>query len=651
MKWSQTGRRGGFLLVLLVVCVESFAPIFLHRRHASRFAALHASEPVGVGVGIDLGTTHSAVSILKDGVPIILEIAENGRTMPSVVHVVDDELILVGKPAIDREVEHPLGTYRNVKRVIGSGDRAARDIANVVPNLVIRDLPEVKVKRNKKGKKKKEKKPGLMKQILDAQENPAQLYLPPDDDGVRATASPEFISAQVLKKLFDTATAYTGQPVDRAVVGVPAYFHDEQRDATIRACQLAGVEKVRLLREPEAAALSYGVGKEQIGQGDTDELVLVFDLGGGTYDVSMLVVGGGLTEVISTSGDVALGGSDFDYRIAQYFNKLLMQNGAKKLLSISEAADSMVRAAEAVRIYLSNNRRAQLSLPLSEEGWTTLENARDVILLDDEQREDLTEEGVVEENHLVLELSRRTMEGLCTDELQRLLRPLREVAIMSGALLPGDARPSVVEAALEFEEEIERAMKEEAGFEDFYDSQEKMGNAVNDIDPDMVLQLQSVDMKEAKKAQQRGRKKARTVAKEEKKFRAEKRKVDASVPDVKVRDGINGRPISQVVLVGGATRMPAIGRLLAALTGVVPQRTVNPDEAVALGCAVQVGVLDGDENLGGLTVLTPMQAAIMRAVAEQQGLMDDDPDFADFGDDPDFDDPDFEGGDFEVVEF
>ena len=127
--------------------------------------------------------------------------------------------------------------------------------------------------------------------------------------------------------------------------------------------------------------------------------------------------------------------------------------------------------------------------------------------------------------------------------------------------------------------------------------------------------------KQRKKEQQNGRKRARTLAKDERKFQEEKRKVGAEVTDVKVRDGITGRPISQVVLVGGATRMPAIGRMLAAMTGVVPQRTVNPDEAVALGCAVQVGVLDGNEDLGGLTVLTPMQAAIMRAVAEKEGLL------------------------------
>jgi molecular chaperone DnaK (HSP70) len=137
----------------------------------------------------------------------------------------------------------------------------------------------------------------------------------------------------------------------------------------------------------------------------------------------------------------------------------------------------------------------------------------------------------------------------------------------------------------------------------------------------MLLQLHELDVKERKRDQQKGRKKARDVAKKERRFREEKRKVDTSV-DVRVQDGISGRPISQVVLVGGATRMPAIGRLLSALTGVVPQRTVNPDEAVATGCAVHVGVLDGSEDLGGLTVLTPMRAAIMRAVAEKNGMFE-----------------------------
>jgi hypothetical protein len=152
-----------------------------------------------------------------------------------------------------------------------------------------------------------------------------------------------------------------------------------------------------------------------------------------------------------------------------------------------------------------------------------------------------------------------------------------------------------------------------------------------------VLEKIELDTKAAKKMQQKGRKKARHVAKEERKYRAESRKVIETLPETRVRaDGISGRPISRVVLVGGATRMPAIGRLISALTGVVPQKTVNPDEAVALGCAVHVGVLDGKEELG--TVLTPMQAAILRAVVEKQrrdGQLDDlrldyEDDFGDF---------------------
>ena len=376
-----------------------------------------------------------------------------------------------------------------------------------------------------------------------------------------------------------------------------------------------------------------------------DELVLVFDLGGGTYDVSMLVVGGGLTEVVCTSGNVRLGGSDFDARIAEHMAKLLIHHGTLfNILSAGgEAADAMIRSAEAVRIYLSNNRKVSLALPLDKDAWSSLPHASDIIM---NPTSELTEEGISNSTHVLCELTRRTMEGLCREELEALLRPLREVAIMAGAMLPGDARPSVVEAALEMEEELQHAM-DEAPFDDFYNDGEGKDLAASatvaaasdleNVDQVLLLQLQEIDMKERKRSQQKGRKKARDVTKRERKFREEKRKVDASV-DVKVRDGISGRPISQVVLVGGATRMPAIGRLLAALTGVVPQRTVNPDEAVACGCAVQVGVLDGSEDLGGLTVLTPMQSAIMRAVAEKNGLFDKDDDF----DDDDFDDEDFD---------
>ena len=624
--------------VLILVAIGSFLPEILsfqiNPRQAvtSQLFRLYA-EDEGIGVGVDLGTTHSAVSILRHGIPIIISIPNNGRTMPSVVHLKEDGSVLVGHEAIQQEVQYPLGTYRNIKRVIGTGSQEAAAVFKVVPNLI---LPEEAP--TKKSKWYKNKPPTLTKKIQASIDNPARLYLPPRNT-VRESVLPEVLSSHILKTLFDAVKDQTNQTVTRAVVGVPAYFHDGQRDATIRACQLAGVEKVRLLREPEAAAFSYGAGKDQLGAGDKDELVLVFDLGGGTYDVSILLVGGGLTQVISTSGNTNLGGADFDLRIAQQFSKIMREHGARRnfLNNGGQAADSMVRAAEAVRIYLSNNRKAPLVLPLTEDGWKYLPQADDVILAkEDVTRLEniLTEKGTSNATHVHFMMTRKEMEILCKEEFQKLLRPLREVAIMSEALLPGDSRPSAVEAAMEMEDELEQATTNNNGnlaFNDFYTEDEGMKLAafaniasateVEGVDPNILLQLQVADTKQRKKEQQNGRKRARTLAKDERKFQEEKRKVGAEVTDVKVRDGITGRPISQVVLVGGATRMPAIGRLLAAMTGVVPQRTVNPDEAVALGCAVQVGVLDGNEDLGGLTVLTPIQAAIMRAVAEKEGML------------------------------
>ena len=638
--WSSSQRHGLLALISVALGSFSFAHSFIPpspRRPC--IVKLEMSSEDGIGVGIDLGTTNSAVAILVDGIPSVVPVPNNGRTMPSVVSFIGENSFVVGEEAIENEVRNPLGSYRNVKRIIGTGGAIAHANAEVVPNIVIR---ESRGKRNSHNKKKmKNDQPSLTKQHQDAQENPALLYLPPKDGTTRETVSPEVISAQILKTLFAAAEEHTGQKVTRAVVGVPAYFNDAQREATTRACNLAGVSKVKLLREPEAAALAYGIGKEQVGKGDEDELVLVFDLGGGTYDVSMLVVGGGLTEVICTSGNVRLGGSDFDARIAEYFAKLLTSHGASRNLLIAggEAADAMIRSAEAVRIYLSNNRKVSLALPLKAEAWNSLPHASDIIVfLTDSE---LTEAGFSNSTHVLCELTRKTMERLCQKEFEALLRPLREVAIMSGAMLPGDARPSAVEAALSREEEREQAMIESEvpiAFDDFYKDNEGKELAasatvaspsyVADVESLLLLQLQEFDMKERKRAQQKGRKKARDVAKRERRFREEKRKVDATV-DVKVQDGISGRPISQVVLVGGATRMPAIGRLLAALTGVIPRRTVNPDEAVATGCAVHAGVLDGNKDLAGLTVLTPMQAAIMRAVAEKNDLFETDGDFDD----------------------
>jgi molecular chaperone DnaK (HSP70) len=537
----------------------------------------------GIGVGIDLGTTNSAVAYLDGSTPRIMEIPNNGRTMKSVVAFDENDEPLVGNDAISWELLNKKSAYRHFKRVIGTGSTfMLPEIADVVPH-VIRAEPDVQPA-SKKKKKNKNKKPSLVRRLEDAKENPTMLggLTKPNQ-----FLSPEVVSSQILKALVDVASERTKQTITRAVIGVPAYFNDAQRDATVRAAQQAGIDKVKLLREPEAAALAYGVDKGS----QEEEFVLVFDLGGGTYDVSILLVEEGLTEIVCTSGDSQLGGSNFDWKIAKRLASLTKGCGKSKA-----CFDIMVRAAEMIRIHLSNNRASLIALPLTDDGWLTLEDPAAVLL---QSEDDELESGTNNSTHLFYRLTRIEMEKVCIDEFQQLLRPIREVAVMAGALLPGDASPSIVESAIEMEGVYSG--------ENFYDENEN-----TETPPE-----EAMDFREAKKVQQKGRKKARQVAKKERKFRDETRKVTETQPEVKVRaEGISGRPISRVVLVGGATRMPAIGRIISALIGVVPQKTVDPDEAVALGCAVHVGVLDGNEEMG--TVLNPMQAALLRAVVEKQ---------------------------------
>jgi len=512
------------------------------------------------------------------------------------------------------------------------------------------------------------------------------------------TTSPEYISSIILKKLFDTVEEATGETITRAVVGVPAYFNDEQREATIKAATLASTiprERIRLLREPEAAALAYGIGKQQLQEkkqaknnnnnnnnnnsnnNDTneydDELVLVFDLGGGTFDVSILEVGGGIYEVVATGGNTMLGGSDFDAEIARkmFSKKVTEFGGGSSTGNVvnywkegGDVAMVMVKAAEQVRIALSNTREVVLGLPLTGDGWLELDKKGDVgdIVLwrasdgggSGEEYNSIHEGGTLDGSKVVIRLTRKAMEAMCFDEFQALLRPVREVAILAGALLPGDASPSALEAVLEMEEAMD---DDNMVFDSFFnpetgDVNDDTSNPVNNdgnnnnnnnnnddddgVDAKMLLQLKEFELGGKKKAQQRGRKRARNLQRNERKFREEKRKADEKARSMntnsgnkKVQDGINGRRLTQVVLVGGATRMPAIGRLLAAVTGVVPQRTVNPDEAVALGCGVQVGILDGINT--ELQVISPIEAAMLRALAKKRGLdVEDDDDLNNF---------------------
>lgn len=583
----------------------------------------------GIGVGIDLGTTNSAIAYLDDDTnkPRIIAIPHNGHTLPSIVAYGDDDAILlstndyeaffskaiVGKEALEWEqqqqqrLQHQTSAYRHVKRILGaSAPFLSKETKEVVPHLVIpKDNGDDSSNRGKYKKKKKAKLPTLERLIQAARDDPAMLYplwgSTATTPSQQTLVSPETISSCILHKLLIAAREHTGRPISRAVIGVPAYFNDAQREATIRAANACGIDKIKLLREPEAAALAYGIQKDTDEQ---EELVLVFDLGGGTYDVSVLLVAKGLTEIVCTAGNAQLGGTNFDAKIAKY---LQQQSGLGKTISV-EAADMILRSAERVRIYLSNNKIAQLALPSTEEGWLRLSDPATVILTKDAAVPEL------ESSHVELQLSRREMEKLCAFEFQELLRPIREVAIMAGALLPGDARPGASDVAMEMEAAFIDA-------ENFYAEEEEDGEDISDDLQDVLQAAEAtLDLQLAKKAQQKGRKKAREVAKQERKYRAESRKVQETaqaVENIKVRtDGISGRPLSRIVLVGGATRMPAIGRLLASLTGVVPQRTVDPDEAVALGCAVHVGVLDGKEELG--VVLSPMQAALLRAAVEKE---------------------------------
>ena len=787
----------------------------------------------GIGVGIDLGTTNSAVAMMlppSDGlsstgrknVPTMIEI-DSRTTLPSVVALVpasnnnvDDHCgkklnldsslslppwtgsnnidiawpttfeysIFTGNHAIEYEQYYPQSSYRNVKRIIGTGGKMASLAAGVVPNLLTSQQSsssslssldsisdgitnfllddEFNMNQEKKNKKKNAKKkkgkwkkkkqksdseiPKLHKQLEQAELDPAllscslvQQQQQHDDDDYSLTLRPEQISACILRTLFDAAEEHycnlnnknnsnnteekNGRvKVTRAVIGVPAYFTEAQRSATIRACELAGVDKVKLLPEPEAAALAYGnVNNDDDDESDIsssmpeDELILVFDLGGGTFDVSILEVGGGFTEVLATVGNNRLGGTDFDRRVAEYISGRAVEewrkNGAIKSSSSSsrdesldddvvenngrfydkrvvvkdwyrhgsgEVQDIILRVAEEARKSLTNQKVIEILVPLTEEGWKKLGGGSDhdessnkndmkfnfIGPFDVDKLESM---GWIDgQDYITTSLDRKTFEVICANELQMLLQPIREVAIMAGALLPGEARPSFVENALA----MEQARSEWEDGEDFWefddnnadeeglmikmrggnemDAEEEEEEETEELlDEQALEQIQMMDLKAQKKAQQRGRRKARDIDKRERSFRKQKQSAmedattasllgkqpqkkknqggmssptsSVSVGNEKVQEGIHGRVLSRIVLVGGATRMPVIAKLLEAVVGQTPQRTVNPDEAVALGCAVQAGILDGEDQ--GQTVLSPMAAAVMRALAKKRGMM------------------------------
>jgi len=370
-------------------------------------------------VGIDLGTTNSVVAVLEAGDPVVIPNSEGARTTPSVVAFSKAGEVLVGEVAKRQAITNPDRTFRSIKSRMG------------------------------------------------------QAWKSDDIDGKKYT--PQEISARTLMKLKRDAEAYLGDTVTQAVITVPAYFDDAQRTATKEAGQIAGLEVLRIINEPTAAALAYGLDK-----GADDETVLVFDLGGGTFDVSVLEIGDGVFEVKSTHGDTHLGGDDWDQRIIDWLVKQFKAAHGVDLGADRMAAQRLKEAAEKAKIDLSQVQQTQINLPFITA----------------------TPEGPL---HLDESLTRAKFQELTADLLERCRIP--------------------------FEQAIKDA-------------------------------------------------------------------------------GLSKGQIDHVILVGGSTRMPAVQDLVQSLTGKEPNRTVNPDEVVAVGAAIQAGVLKGDVKDVLLLDVTPLSLGI-----------------------------------------
>ena len=391
--------------------------------------------------GIDLGTTNSAMAVMEGNEPTILVNAEGDRTTPSVEGFRKDGERVVGKAAKNQAVTNPENTVSSVKRFIGrSYDETAEERKTVAYNVV----------KGKDGRS-----------VVDI-------------DGKEYT--PEEISAMVLQKLKADAEKRVGQPITEAVITVPAYFNDAQRQATKDAGKIAGLEVKRIINEPTAAALAYGLDKV-----NKDQKILVFDLGGGTFDVSVLELGDGVFEVLSTAGDNHLGGDDWDHRVIDWMaDKFAADNGGIDLRKDKMALQRLKEAAEKAKMELSSTTQASINLPFITADATG-------------------------PKHLDYTLTRAEFERITKDLLDRCKQP------------------------------VERALKD----------------------------------------------------------------ADLGTGD-----------IDEVILVGGSTRMPAVQQLAETMTGKKPNMSVNPDEVVAIGAAVQGGVLAGDVEGILLLDVTPLSLGV-----------------------------------------
>ncbi len=395
---------------------------------------------MGKIIGIDLGTTNSCVSVMEGNEPVVIQNAEGGRTTPSVVAFSKDGERLVGAPAKRQAITNPDKTVASVKRFMG------------------RMFDEVK------GETKQ-----VAYKVVKGEDGTARVEI---DDRKYA---PQEISAMVLQKMKQTAEEYIGEKVTEAVVTVPAYFNDAQRKATQEAGKIAGLEVKRIINEPTAAALAYGLDKKE-----TDQTIVVYDLGGGTFDVSILDLGDGVFEVKSTNGDTHLGGDDFDARIIDFLADEFKKDEGIDLRNDPMAMQRLKDAAEKAKIELSSSAKTNVNLPFVTA----------------------TNDGP---KHLNVDLSRAKFEQLVDDLVKRSITP------------------------------CEKALKD-------------AGMTKNDID--------------------------------------------------------------QVILVGGSTRIPKIQEAVKEFFGKEPSKGVNPDEVVAVGAAIQGGVLSGDVEDVVLLDVTPLTLGI-----------------------------------------
>jgi molecular chaperone DnaK len=398
-------------------------------------------------IGIDLGTTNSVVAVMEGGEPTVITNSEGGRTTPSVVAFAKDGNRLVGQVAKRQAVTNPENTIYSIKRFMGRGfDEVTEEKKQVPYQVQPAGNRDVRI-------------------VAGGKE-----YTPPE------------ISAMILQKMKQSAEDYLGQKVDKAVITVPAYFNDAQRQATKDAGKIAGLEVMRIVNEPTAAALAYGLDKKK------EEIIAVFDFGGGTFDISILEVGEGVVEVKSTNGDTHLGGDDIDERLMEWITEEFKRDQGIDLSSDKMALQRLKEAAEKAKIELSTAMETEINLP-----FITADASGP--------------------KHLVMKLTRAKFEQLIDPILQRLRKPVEDA------------------------------------------------------------------IADAKKA-------------------------------IKTDTPFDATKVNEVVLVGGSTRIPKVQEIVKSIFGKEPNKSVNPDEVVAVGAAVQAGVLSGEKTDILLLDVTPLSLGI-----------------------------------------